>query len=299
MAGSGAFPKATGDIIYLADYNAIYNIVAQILGVGSGTSGYGATPSSSALTGNPVIGSTAWNNLYADINACATHQNGAAYTNAELPAISAGGVIGIADINLYKTAADNIAANKDTATQLTLVTGLKGIYNAPWKTAINATATVTFASADNARNFFNAGGRIRISAACSGGTSATADTKDYAWKQAIDSVPYNNVGSQYTAAQYRAGGQVTLFTGRLTGPSGGPNPNNYNLSSFTGIATKTSDTVITFDIIFNDGSNPPGVFSIDENVTAEIDSLLDYYKSTGAVVSPIPSALTITKNLGP
>lgn len=303
MAGSGAFPKVTGDLIYLADYTAIYNAVVPILGVGSGTSGYGATPSSSALTGNPVINDAEWDNLRADINACRTHQTGSAFTNTELPAVNAGDVVAISGINLYKTRVDTIVTNKDTvdAGQLTLVISLGGDYQTGggWNGTISATGRAVFASANDARNFFNAGGRFRVSATCTGGTSGTANTKDYAWKQAIDGVNYNNVAFQYGATQYRAGGTVTLISPvTLSGPSAGPTPNNYNPSNFRATAQKINDTTIDFSMLFNDASVRTAP-AVDENVTALINAKLDYYKSTGAVVSPIPSSVTTTKSLGP
>lgn len=300
--GSGTFPKVAGDLIYLADYNAIRSIVTPILGVGSGTSGYGATPSSAALTGNPVINDAEWDNLRADINACRTHQSGTAFTNTELPAVNSGDVIDLADINLYKTRVDTIVTNKDTAAaaQLTLVIGVSSAYavGGGWNGTISAQLRATFASADDARNFFNAGGRLRLDSDAAGGTSGTANTKDYAWKQAVDSVNTNLVTNQYTATEYRAGGTVTLFSASLTGPSGGPTPNNYSPSNFSATATKTSNTQIDFTITFRDSSVRTG-FEVDENVTLTLDARLDYYKSTGAVVSPTPSATTNTKNLGP
>jgi len=303
MAGSGAFPKVTGDLIYLADYTAVYNVVTTVLGVGSGTSGYGATPSSSALTGNPVVGSTAWNNLRADINACRTHQAGAAFTNIELPAISTGGVIDSAITNLYKTQADVIATNKDTAfasTQLAVVTGPTTTYSTAWNGSITTTATVTFASADNMRNFFNAGGRLRILASATGGTTGTDNTKDKSWADAILAGNTNilSINGYYTATNYRAGGTYTLWTLNPSGPAAGPTPNNYSASFLRASATLVNSTTVTLTYLFNDASVRTAP-AVDENVTASITVSFDYLKSVDAVVSPIPNSYTVTRALGP
>lgn len=53
---------------------------------------------------------------------------------------------------------------------------IRGTYSQPWNETLGTTATVTFASADAARYFFNAGGRINISISYSGGSGTPQDS---------------------------------------------------------------------------------------------------------------------------
>ena len=68
---------AVNDIIYTADYNNIRNKVVPILGLSSGgTSGYGQTVQSVAVTESSKVTINEWANLRYDIINAYTHQNG-------------------------------------------------------------------------------------------------------------------------------------------------------------------------------------------------------------------------------
>jgi len=299
MAGSGAFPKVAGDTVFANDYNTIYNSLAGIIGVGSGTSGYGAaTPMvSGSINQYTSIDAVAWTNLKDDILLARKHQIGTGSTYNTLvnttfapitTKLNTNGEIGIADINLLKTTVDTIVTNKDTAAanQLTKVTGTTTTYSSSWNGAIAHTVTVTFASANDARNFFNAGGYL-INELSSNGSSGSS--KDNDWEGILDAAN----GTVYTAEDYRGAANVVIRS-QTYGSSYGEN-------YFKAWGHRTSSTTIKLTMLFDDASVIEGQRGLagsgavfDESVTLNITSAVNYYKSFDAIVSPTPSSVVGT-----
>ena len=286
MAGAGVFPKVAGDLIYYQDYNTIRTTIAGVLGTGSGASGYGQALSSSAVTQNAKITETHWDNLRSDIDKCLIHQSG----SSSLTNISTSNNISYTLVNAYKTGADTAVTNKDVvsgATQSSLATGVSSNYATPWKTSIRHRVTVTFASSDAARNFFNLNGNIRLTASQTGSTAASKDSN---WATLI-----NSLGAiYYTATNYRAGGNVVIKAQTFgTGV--------YVANYYRAWGELTSATTVVITAIFDDASVQSGAggASQDENISLSITSAVDYYKSIGAIVGPVPSSVANTAALGP
>ncbi len=269
-AGSGVFPKTTGDVIYQGDYNAVQSIIAGVK-----TTYYGISCTSSQLSGNPTITAAQFNNLLTDVDSCIKHQTG---SNSGLTTRSAGTVITFAHINNLKTYADQAETNKATvfaSTQLSQVANIQtsnrngSVY--PWNGSISHVVQVDWSSAANADYFFNAGGYLYATASHSGGSGS----KDSDWATVI-----NAIGNRtYTRSNWVTGGTVTIAT---VGGSGVYSANYWQLS-----VTKNSTTRVTMTMSFVDaaGGNP----NFDENVTLNITSAVGYYKSVDAIVSATPS----------
>lgn len=162
---------SSGGLIQASDYNAFAggngggaNVSGQlntVLGVGYGNAGYGQTSVSNVSVAGTVT-ATQWSTLVGSVNKVRSHQS--AFTN----------------LSLY-TSGTTINATTDVATNLTdaytsrlsyqslgsVTTGSNFTLNitSPNTTsAVTASAerTATFASADAARYFFNAGGELRF-----------------------------------------------------------------------------------------------------------------------------------------
>lgn len=174
---------SSGNLILASDYNALAwggtqsyrttpNNVAYVMGLGSGEYGYGQDLSAiNNVTNTDLINQAQWQGLVNLINKGRQHQGNAAiggnYTTESTITAFANVVTAIDSITLYK---DSFFG------QGTLVTGtnLVANYNLPATTLatnVPIDTTVTFASADAARYFFNAGGELRFY--CSG---AAVDT---------------------------------------------------------------------------------------------------------------------------
>ena len=278
MAGSGVFPKITGDIIYQGDYNAVQSIVAGVK-----TTYYGVACSSAQLSGNPTVTAAQFNSLLTDVDSCIKHQTG---SNSGLATRSAGKTITYTHINNLKTYADQSETNKSTvfaSTQLSQVansvTSSRNGAVYPWNSSITHTVQVDFASANDANYFFQSGGYLYSTASQSGGSGSG---KDPNWATVINAIGGTR---KYTLSNWTTGGTVTIAT---VGGSGVYSSNYWQLS-----ATKNSTTRVTLTMTFADaaGGNP----NFDENVTLNITSAVGYYKSADAIVTSIPSGFT---NLG-
>ena len=159
---------ASCSLIDAADYNGLAQTnaanVAYVLGTGSQQFGYGQSITSIAsVSVGGTITATQWAGLVHSINKVLGHQGGA---GAQLASGSNIGITAGATIAAFanvSTAVTTINTNKldFNSTRGTLVTGAD--FDATFSTStFTRTITVTFASADQARYFFNAGGRLSL-----------------------------------------------------------------------------------------------------------------------------------------
>jgi len=311
MATAGVFPKATGDAIYLADYNAIQTIVANVLGTGSGAAtlstqtGYGQTVSSSQIAADTNITASQMQNLKTDLDKISFHQTFSAST---APSISVGGTIGYSEWNTYKTQADTLNTNRFilSANQATAVDGVTPTF-ANWNGSRTHNVTVTFADAANARYFFNAGGEIRIVPSHSS-SGAAADTlaKGNAWVNFLSTIGtikfgYTNTTAGVTGSSIGWYGLTSSAQTILTSTSTLTYANNiFSVEAYCNVANNNTGTatVLTLTIKFNDaGNSTSGSNNIDEAVGGTTTSRVQHYRATGANVAV--NAPTIATVSGP
>lgn len=168
-------------------YTSTPSNLAYVWGVGNGQFGYGQDVSLiSAVTGGSTVNATQWSGLVYTLNKALAHQSG---TAAQL---ATGSNIGI-------VAGATIAAFANVATAVTTVNTNKLNFNstrgatttgANFDTAFNTssftqTITVTFASADQARYFFNLGGRLSLVFSPSG---LTDNNKENSYNELMNAV---------------------------------------------------------------------------------------------------------------
>jgi len=170
---------SSGGLIEATDYNGFVSTTAganvnATWSTGTTSAGYGQTAISTVAAAGTVT-ATQWASLVNTISSIAAHQ-GTTVTARSAP--TAGTLISIlaavnTDITNCYNNRGNAAAN---GTQFTGWTGTNSktaaTSGSPW--SITFTNTVTFASADAARYFFNAGGRIKIDVSKTS-TGATGD----------------------------------------------------------------------------------------------------------------------------
>jgi len=166
-----------GGLIQATDYNGFASTtsganVNNVWGVGATDSGYGQSTTLATVSAGGTVTATQWASLVNRISSMASHQ-GTTITARTAPV--AGNVIAVlAAVNTDLTAVTDARGNAAASgTQFTGWTGTSsktsttGSGTTPW--TITFTHTVTWASANAARYFFNAGGRIKWE------TSKTAD----------------------------------------------------------------------------------------------------------------------------
>lgn len=281
MATAGNFPKITGDTIYLADYNAIQSVINGVV-----NTYYGNAVTSSQLSGTPLIGPAEWDLLRADINKAYTHITGG---NSVIADVDSGGTILKDDVNNYKTAADYCETNKNTvyaATQLASAVNSTSL-TAAWNASHTWTYTYTWASADAANYWFNAGGYFSVDVS---GSNSAGSSKDNDWQNNI----LNAIATQtYGNTQWDAGTTIDVYEyGNVA---------QYVENYARILIQKVSSTILSISVTINDadagdkviantGLGPYGV-AIDENVNTDAAASITRYYSVDAitVTDPTPS----------
>jgi hypothetical protein len=164
-------------------YTASPNNLAYILGTGNGQFGYGQSVSSiNTVAAAAVVTATQWSGLLTGVNGCLAHQSGSG-AQLSIPTIVAGGTITYSSI--LNTAVTTINTNKALYTaQGTTTTGatFSPNFTSAATTAARVwtfTRTITFASANQARYFFNAGGQINFVTISATNGDATARSGDW------------------------------------------------------------------------------------------------------------------------
>jgi hypothetical protein len=204
----------SGDTILDNHYNDFATSVNTIWGTGSGARGLGQTSTVSSVSAGTTITATQWATLLNRIRSISDHQgNDASITIDTVTNPVAGNTISAfttlsTDIGTCYTDAATAANNDgvgfgtaitDTAALATTLTG-----------TITQTNTLTFASANQMRYGWNAGGKVQVSWSLSGGTS---DDK------------YNNWVALATACG------TYVINAHDSGKSGGSGTTNTNLTN--------------------------------------------------------------------
>ena len=283
---------ALGDIISAARYNAMQATVTQVLGNGATTFGYGQPLSSTVVAPGATVNATHMQRLKTDLVNIFAHQNGAIPT---LTSIAANSDITDSSYVQYESVTAGIAGlarfNIDSAEGTTSAMA-SSTRSTSWNGTITHEFSITFASADARRHFFNAGGEIRFNAQLQN----SSDAKSSSWSSflsSMQSVIFNHTTALSTAlittdtsasignfdlvddAAY-----VQIYTNaKTTGYS----------DTFYNISAKATDNALTFLVEFVDGpaaTGPGG--TIDEAVNGTITSSINQFRATGAYVS-VPS----------
>jgi hypothetical protein len=202
---------ATGNAAGTGDNN-VANI-NTIWGVGTLDKGWGQSTTVSAVSTGATVTATQWATLFTRLTSISNH-TGATITALTNPV--AGNLIDWK--SSFSGDLDNQFINRNNAAGVgsTITTGGVATFSTSWSTQLTATHTITFASANAARYFFNAGGRITWAGARSGGQALTQNT---AWTNLFTACGTLN-WTTGTSTQTIAG---TNYTGTTkTGGSGSP-----------------------------------------------------------------------------
>jgi hypothetical protein len=166
---------ATGNAAGTGDA-AVANI-NTILGVGDDERGYGQSGGLTSVTAGTVVQATNWANLLTKNTLLANHQ-GTTITSITNPT-SGNTISAYAALSANVTATFNgklDAAGSGSDSTVSSVT------TTSWNTSSTLSKTFTFASRNQLRYFFNAGGMIRLSWSRTGGTASTQNT---AWTDTL------------------------------------------------------------------------------------------------------------------
>jgi hypothetical protein len=180
---------SSGSLIVKDDYNTFAtgnaagtgdNNVANlntVWGAGTVDKGYGQSSPITAVTTGGTITATQWETLVSRLETIGSHQGTIVNSpSGSYSTITAGQTISIlsqlsTDVtNLFNNRGNAAASGTDITTNGTTTT------TSTWDVSAVLTQTVTFADANSARYFFNAGGMIRLAWSRSGGTTTNKNT---------------------------------------------------------------------------------------------------------------------------
>ena len=124
---------------------------------GGTTAGYGQTAVSQTSVGATVVAAGQWNSLVTSTASAATHQ-GSSITSVTAP--TAGGTVTY--LSAIPTNLTTIYSNRRNAASQGSTIAQTATRSSSWQNGLTFTHTITFASGDAARWFFNSGGQIKM-----------------------------------------------------------------------------------------------------------------------------------------
>lgn len=235
---------SSGGLIEATDYNGFVSTTAnninKIWSTGSTDSGWGESALSTVSVGATVT-ATNWASM---VNTLTTMGNQTNTTITSRTAPVTGNTIAIlanvqADINSITNNRGNASLSGTTSSTWTgtnCKTAATSAASGGW--TITFTNTVTFASANAARYFWNAGGLVRLDM----NKSSTGTDKDPDWNTFVGTVGTLYLSGRVNgAAQTIAGTSYTGFT--RSGGSGIPSPNLSTTGWYTLVAGAAATTM--------------------------------------------------------
>lgn len=237
---------STGSIILDDDYNIFAtgnaagtgdNNVANVntvWGVGTGDKGYGQTtlPVLSAVSAGQTVTATQWSTMLARISSAASQQ-GSTITSITSP-VAGNTISAYAALSANITTIFNNRLNC-AAVGSSITAGGSTDRTTSWTSSVTFTQTVTFASGDAARYFFNAGGRITHTWSRTGGSVNDQNTA------------ITNLCSACGTLNYTAGtGTQTIAGGSYTGTTKSGGSGSPTVATTTGYYDYTTANVQVF-----------------------------------------------------
>jgi hypothetical protein len=245
---------AAFDPITALEYNNIRQSIATRVGdfgtwtehsipTSTTTSGYGRNFVSNIVTGGGTVGVSdrvtqqQMFDLYLDLQAGYVHQFGSQNSTILPAGFAQGTTVEFQDITDFNTIANAVNAFNHLSTDFdssSFTTNLlrtgggvscSSSRSTPWGTGgssvITHRVTVDFGTHNSFLYFLSAGGEIRFDASLTGGTSATANTKDWDWAQilsAMGTIRFGRVGSNWRTEAISPGtGTGSLLSSISTG----------------------------------------------------------------------------------
>ena len=283
-----------GGTIEAADYNGFVansaNNINAVWSTGSGDKGWGQTAIATVSAGGTVT-ATQWATLVANL-ATTGQQTNSTLTSRTQP--SAGNTIAIlanvaADINTITGSRGNAAAvgtTVGTFTGTTSKTTATGSAGAAW--TITFTHTVTFANANSARYFFNAGGLVKLMY----GKSSTGTDHDPDWNTFAGQCGNIFLGGYVNSQTANIAGTLYTGTTRIAGGGG----TQTTLATTTGFYQLTTTPVTIFQL--NNASSPytPEFIrtqaSVNANASPTVLTLTTVWSDDGSVSPGTTSNIT-------
>lgn len=251
------------DLVRIPDYNDIRNVIIAVMSTGSSTQGYGQTVLSLGQAVGEFVSKSEWDKLRYDIVNAIVHQTGSVPTITEVTE---------SDLVRYDAAQPNFQyltlANQANTNRFDVAFGQYVVESrgsqansVSFSTSVSSSVTVTFTNSNQARWFFNSGGKIRFSSAFS---SSLGTTQSQAWTTLLATLGTVSFGGNTPAVNFYSltNSNQTFYS---EGSSGTYSMNRWTLQARCNVSNNSSGTAnqIVFTSIWQDiytdpGDPPPG-----------------------------------------
>ena len=278
-------------------FNTLRQQIDNVLGNGSGDTGYGQTLITQSVQVGDLINADNINNAYEDLRKAYKHQTGGNPASSLIQIVSQGDLIKENDgVNYtgwdqYEALATTVGTNRLTvdSTQQSVVLARSNTRGS-WNSTITLINNVNFASADARRHYFNAGGYIQISSSTTDSSSKGND-----WNNIMGgNLKFSAHGTTHTGngtvtganiGNYELDGTSQRLLSNFNAGAGTYSENDYYVD-----VQRTSDTQIRFTMTWRDQEtgNP------DENV----GNLRCYLYTATAITDVIGTAPGIVRGSG-
>jgi hypothetical protein len=274
-----------GSIIEAVDYNSIRSKIINVMGAGSGQTGYGQTTLSTTVATGNIVTKEQWDALRYDLLNARIHQDGlvplivtpetgqpirfgSGYPNSQ-----------------YNAQAELSITNKWNlgSGQFVIDAGTTTVRSTPWVSEVTTTCTVTFNTVDQARWFFNSGGKIRVTSSRTGGTGSPQNS---AWSSLLATAGTQALGGNNTGVNFYnlTNSYQLFFQASASSPYSG---NQYRIDVLSNVADNSigGATILTFRIRFTDSYTYGGTggTSFPDTVDGTLSVIIDEIRASGSL----------------
>jgi len=274
------------------DFNTIRNKIVNVLGPGAGNFGYGQTIQSSPVSPGNEIEAAQWNRLRWDIFNTIFHQTGA---QPSIVIANNSNVIKFDEgepVVEYNKLSDQAIQNRFNigTGRFSVESGINVSQAVSFSVVARCTITVNFNTADQARHFFNSGGKIRFSSTRTGGSITTQNTS---WTNLLSSIGTISFDGNSSGVNFYnlTSAEQTWFSQK---PSGVYGVNEYKISVSCNQPSNISGTAnqLIFKVEWIDSYVDPGPPLPDDGVDGTLNLLVDQVRATG-IIEPINAPFLI------
>ncbi len=271
------------DLVRVPDYNDIRNTIVAVMSTGSATQGYGQALISNATAVGEFVSKAEWDKLRFDIVNAIVHQTGS------VPAIT---VVTESDLVRYDAAQPNFQyqtlANEANTNRFDVAAGQYVVESrgsqsnsVAFSSSVSASVTVTFTNSNQARWFFNSGGKIRFSSAFS---SSLGTTQSQAWTTLLASLGTVSFGGNTPAVNFYSltNSDQTFYS---QGTSGTYSMNRWTLQARCNVSNNSSGTAnqVVFTSIWQDTYTDPGDPPPGDAVAGTMSISISQLRAQGAL----------------
>lgn len=283
------------DLIRIPDYNDIRTTITNVMGTGSATLGYGQTLQSSTVAVGEYVTKPQWDNLRYDIVNAIVHQTGSVPAMYE-PAVG--------ELLKYSSTLPNFQyntlANQANTNRFDIGSGQYAVEPKATRTSavsfssvLSSTITVTFSSANEARYFFNSGGKIRFSSQF---VDSLGTSQSSSWATILTNLGTISFGGNTPAVNFYSltNSPQTFYE---QGVAGSYSMNTWRLQAFSNVANNSlgTATTLTFYSYWVDSYTDPGLPPPGDLVQGSMTLNVSQLRATGALYpSLVANSFNIT-----